>query len=58
MHMTPVKVEVGEDLVVMDGVLVSDAGSSNGRGHFKTEFGRAWDENAFCRYSSKCQVNR
>ncbi|XP_042455250.1 uncharacterized protein LOC122039900 [Zingiber officinale] len=57
-HMTPVKVEVGEDLVVMDGVLVSDAGSSNGRGNFKTEFGRAWDENAFCRYSSKCQLGK
>ncbi|WOL03790.1 tristetraprolin-like [Canna indica] len=55
MYMTPVKVEVGEDVMVMDGVLVSDAESSSGRGLYKTEVCRSWEENGICRYGSKCQ---
>lgn len=57
-YMAPLKVEVGEDVMVMDGVLVSDAGSSNARGNLKTEVCRSWDENGTCRYGSHCLVKR
>ncbi|RWW32001.1 hypothetical protein BHE74_00010369 [Ensete ventricosum] len=55
-HMTPLTMEVGEDVVVMDGVLVSDAETTSRRSLHRTEACRAWDENGICRYGSKCQV--
>ncbi|CAL9079491.1 hypothetical protein MUK42_27281 [Musa troglodytarum] len=54
-HMTPLTMEVGEDVVVMDGVLVSDAETTSRRSLHRTEACRAWDENGICRYGSKCQ---
>ncbi|WOH14108.1 hypothetical protein DCAR_0933624 [Daucus carota subsp. sativus] len=66
---TPVKVE--EDVVVMDGVLVgpvsggrhrslsmSDSGgssSSAGKGFYKMEMCRTWEDFGSCRYGAKCQ---
>ncbi|CAD5193394.1 unnamed protein product [Musa acuminata subsp. malaccensis] len=54
-HMTPLTMQVGEDVVVMDGVLVSDAETTSRRSLHRTEACRAWDENGICRYGSKCQ---
>lgn len=66
----PVKVEVEEDVLVMDGVLVGEPGSSRpGRSLapdfaspgsssslYKTEICRTWENAGTCRYGSKCQV--
>lgn len=66
----PVKVEVEEDVLVMDGVLVNEPGSSRpGRSLapdfaspgsssslYKTEICRTWENAGTCRYGSKCQV--
>lgn len=53
-YVTPVNVEVGEDMVVMDGVLVSDAGHGNGRSAIERDACGALDENGICRNGSKC----
>lgn len=67
---TPVKMM--EDVVVMDGVLVgpvsggrnmslsmSDSGGSSslgGKGFYKMEICRSWEDFGSCRYGAKCQV--
>ncbi|KAG6473195.1 uncharacterized protein LOC122027922 isoform X1 [Zingiber officinale] len=53
-YVTPVKVEVGEGMVVMDGVLVSDAGHGIGRSDIERDVCGALDENGICRNGSKC----
>lgn len=57
-YVTPVNVEVGEDMVVMDGVLVSDAGHGNGRSAIERDACGALDENGICRNGSKCVVDQ
>ncbi|KAG6516658.1 uncharacterized protein LOC121973851 [Zingiber officinale] len=53
-YVTPVKVEVGESMVFMDGALVSDAGHGIGRSDIERDVCGALDENGICRNGSKC----
>lgn len=71
---TPVKAMEGEEVLVMDGVLVSGGGGgggrgskssapgsssslgSSGKGRYKTDVCRSWDDSGHCRHGSKCQV--
>lgn len=57
-YVTPVKFLVGEDMVVVDGVLVSDAGHGNGQSAIERDACGALDENGICRNGSKCVVNQ
>ncbi|KAH7575631.1 hypothetical protein ACOSP7_004585 [Xanthoceras sorbifolium] len=48
---TPLSAVDGEDVLVMDGILVS----SNNSGFYKTEICRSWEDFGKCRFGAKCQ---
>ncbi|KAL5989514.1 hypothetical protein ACLOJK_010406 [Asimina triloba] len=67
----PSKVVEGEEVLVMDGILVNSpsptgttrssstrtdsSGSSGSSGLYKTEICRSWEDSGICRYGTKCQ---
>lgn len=50
---SPLSAVEGEDVLVMDGILVN---SSNSTGSYKAEMCRSWDDFGRCRFGAKCQV--